>query len=347
MKSSTQWFIGDPPTVKVPGAEEFSVYLGPKLLDTIAFIGFEDSASSTGMRCTGTGFFLFYEGDGYLVTARHVAEPIGEDPFVIRINRRGRAELLRSDLVNWSFHPDPTVDLAAIRLVLPVGHGYECQYLLREQIITEDQFFDQGVGVGSLSYTLGLFRFIYGQNRNLPMVHAGNVALLPPSGERIPVYNKLTQKTDFVQGYLIESAAIDGASGSPVFVRPSITTEALPTNQGSARASWPEARVYLLGLFQGAWFAPPDAPLAQNVRARTDSVVPVGVGVVVPSYQIIELLETKEMRDQRTKNEQTDAARPTAVSVEEAPPATYENPTHREDFMRLADVAARKRRQDD
>ncbi len=324
------------------------MYTGTGLHETVVFIGFADSSSPTGIRCEGTGFLLHYKGTGYLVTVRHVAELIGSDPFVIRVNRRGKAELVPGDMVEWAFHPDQLVDLAAVPITLPTSGGFDCQYLSDDALLKPESFSAEGVGIGSLSYVIGLFRFIQGKEKNLPIVHAGNVALMPPIGEKIPVWNEKTKTPDLVEGYLIESVAINGASGSPVFARGTITYGPIVTDQGAkSHASWPEAKLYLLGVFQGAWFAPPDPTVAGTVRARQGDVVPVGVGIVVPAHKLIELLETPEMQENRTKRTPISFVKKTSVSEPTAPPAKDENPNAREDFTSLLGEAARKRPRDD
>jgi hypothetical protein len=42
------------------------------------------------------------------------------------------------------------------------------------------------LGVGDFTYTIGLFRLMSGERRNLPIVHFGTVAMVP-GDEKIPV----------------------------------------------------------------------------------------------------------------------------------------------------------------
>jgi hypothetical protein len=178
------------------------------------------------------------------------------------------------------------------------------------------------------------------------MVHTGHIALMPPAGEKIPVGNENTKATEWVEAYLVESRAINGASGSPVFARPAITFGPIKLDSGmETKALWPESEIRLLGLFQGAWFLPPDDPLRKAVQSKDGDVVPVGLGVVVPSYKIIELLEEPALADERAKRPAVGARKATVSEV--APPATDENPNHREDFRRLLGAAARKPPQED
>jgi hypothetical protein len=72
--------------------------------------------------------------------------------------------------------------------------------------------------------------------------------------------------------------------------------------------------------------------------------VPVGMGVVVPSEKLLELIlmhpKLKKHRDEVIDREyDSDAASSDFAS---APPSSDENPKHREDFTRLVGAAARK-----
>src|SRR5437764_14482248 len=86
----------------------------------------------------------------------------------------------------------------------------------------------QRVGIGDLTYTVGLFRLLSGNKRNLPIVHSGIVSMMP-SDERIPVRDwRPPHGRIFVEGYLVETGSLEGLSGSPVFMHPTITVSALP-----------------------------------------------------------------------------------------------------------------------
>jgi hypothetical protein len=85
----------------------------------------------------------------------------------------------------------------------------------------------------------------------------------------------------------------------------------------------------------------------QFVKSRTD------MAGVVPSWRIKEILNYQNLRDVMRQIEDQEMARLRGrVSAEPAAasgdlPATDENPNHREDFMRLVGVAARKREPED
>lgn len=85
---------------------------------TVVFIGYPtDQPGKGGIDCIGTAFLLRHQGFPYLITARHVAEFVGEHPFLLRVNRViGGADNLFIDNATWHYDPDPSVDVA----VLPI-----------------------------------------------------------------------------------------------------------------------------------------------------------------------------------------------------------------------------------
>jgi hypothetical protein len=329
------------------------VHIGKSVYSTVVFLGYADPSSPGKIACEGTGFLIRHDTAGFVATARHVAEKLGSDPFVIRANRRGKAELIEKDGVEWFTPEDKTVDMAIAQVDLLPADGFDGAHITKDACLTPADM--RGVELGDECYTVGLFRFIYGDHENLPLVHTGNIALLPPAGEKIPVGTE-SGEVEYVEAHLIESRAIDGASGSPVFVRASqlITGDYVRTDVSPHEIKRDVAtlvsqnRVHLLGLFQAAWFLPPDAVLAKGVKARKSDKVPVGFGVVVPAYKLIELLERDDVRKIKSEGvKRVIAATPTGVAAGADPPANDANPKHRGDFMRLVDVAGRKREQED
>jgi len=330
----------------------------------VAFFGYaDDTPGKGGIDCIGTGFFLIHGGLVYLVTAKHLSFDLGSDPFLVRLNRHdGTSENLPVDNVIWFEHPDPTVDVAAVPIYIPniLSYDFRC-------MSTDVHFFKPGemessnVGVGNFTYTMGLFRLLSGEKRNLPICHFGTIAMLP-GDERIPVIDWTDPNEErriFVEGYLVESQSLDGLSGSPVFVRPEIGIElgSLLQPASTNRIVGPAPKfnvcidtVKVLGLWQGAWDAPPDEVLA--VQKGEDVRVSVGVGIVVPYQRIIEILDMPEAKNHRDKiisGRQPPAARTQSVAKlnSELRDDSEENPQHLEDFRRLVDVAARKRPQGD
>ena len=353
----------------LPGAPGFHMRLDDDLRKTVVFFGVEDDTPGKGgINCVGTGFLLSYDTCGYLVTAKHLAHGLGDNPFLIRMNKKdGSSANLPADNVRWYEHPDLNVDVAAIPFTMPNYTLLDVLYLPAEAVLADDNAINSNmVGVGDLTYTVGLFRLLSGQRRNLPIVHSGIVAMMP-GDERIPVrdwrppYGKI-----FVEGYLVETGALAGLSGSPVFMHPTTNFSTLPANflpdprfsdPGRARALAPSVQIGLLGLWQSSWDAPPDEVLA--VQAGGGVRVPVGMGIVVPAQKIIETLEQEELKAMRGRIKimrekiaaetaaSPDSAMPLATTIDatlESEPSTMEgDEQHKERFTATLTSAAQKR----
>jgi hypothetical protein len=292
------------------------VRLSEDLRKTVVFFGFEDpTPGKGGINCVGTGFLLNYDSSGYLVTAKHLAHGLGGGPFLVRLNRKdGSSENLAADNVRWYEHPDPDVDVCVMPFSLQAGDPYDAVYIPDEMLVTDALKHATGVkvlGIGDLTYVVGLFRLMSGQKRNLPMVHSGCIAMMPDD-ERIPIKDwRDKSRKIFVEGYLVETHALEGLSGSPVFVRPTVDVDVSPkgvlldprsTNISEWRAVAPVARVFLLGLWSGSWDAPPDEVV--SIQTGKGARVSVGVGVVVAASKIKETLDISELiaaRDQVKK----------------------------------------------
>jgi hypothetical protein len=282
----------------------------------VVFIGFEDDTpASAGIRCASTAFFIVYKASVYLVTAKHAAVGIGDAPFVIRINNTdGTSDNLHCDGLDfrWYCHDDPNVDLAVLPFNYDLrSHGHDFKYLPEQIIVDATHFTSEDIGIGDLCDTVGLFRLLAGHKRNLPVVHTGNIALLP-GDEKVPVSDWDSAKSGnsrLIEAYLVESQSIQGLSGAPVFVRPTVGFDLSPIGP-KTRLS--REQLYLLGVWQGAWDAKPGEALAAD-RGGRDIRVPVGIGVVTPAIKLIELMESSELQKQREELGQRRAAQTAAM----------------------------------
>ncbi|PZO53344.1 MAG: hypothetical protein DCF16_07335 [Alphaproteobacteria bacterium] len=264
-------------------------------------VGFVGQGGESDWRALGTCFFVSYKGCGYLVTARHIAEPIGDEPFVVRLNHEnGKDSIgLGFDLIDpkthkafrWHVHADESVDIAIMPANIGLRKmGCDTIALTEDMFATEANLKNATIGVGDMCYAVGLFRLMTGRERNLPFVHTGHIGLMPGE-ERIPVRNwrrgPNEPATIYVDGYLCELTSLEGLSGSPVFVRASMDISGMPiAGQPDVRVSYTD--IMLLGVWQNAWEGEPD----EHVIARGAGLkVPVGVGSVAPVERLIEILE--------------------------------------------------------
>lgn len=282
------------------------------LLSAVVFIGYPtDNAEKGGIDCIGTAFLLRYEGFQYLVTVRHLAEFVGGDPFLLRVNRASGAQNVSIDNATWHYDVDPTVDAAVLPLDGLINEAeYDVRFIDNEkEVWWANKAWKYGVGIGDFCYTIGLFRVLSGRMRNLPVVHFGTLArrFYEPEVEPIPVRDwrdPTGTKTLFADAYLVESQSLSGLSGAPVFVRASnhhVRDESIKANPdlhphelGEAAVMW---HLHLIGIWQGAWDAPPSEVLGiergQGIR------VPVGMGVVVPIDAVHRILAQDELVTRR------------------------------------------------
>ncbi len=205
----------------------------------------------------------------------------------------------------FSNEDDPTVDLAVRPFHFNAATaGFDMLNIPQDMFLTSDKLYDEDVGIGDLCYTMGLFRLLAGKKRNLPIVHTGNIALLP-GDEKIPVNDWLKpfdpNARVLVEGFLIESQALNGLSGSPVLVWPCVDMIDLRTLKGKALdVRWAKAHPFLLGIWQGSWDAKPDEVAA--IEHGNPVRVPVGIGVVVPVTKLIDILELPTLAEMRNKH---------------------------------------------
>ncbi len=291
----------------------------------VVFLGWETSDPAEPFKPVGTGFLLEYKENVYIVTARHVALEFGEDPFSMRLNTTAfppreligplgetegyakewqrRAQGLHVDpLMDGSrwYSWFPELDLA----VMPFNKALRdptFDHLLfpEENICTHSKVRSEEIGVGDFCYTVGLFRHAAGKNRNTPIVHTGHIAMMPSGWDKISVRdwnNPNGDKRIEIIAYLVESQSLKGLSGAPVLVRPTVQIT-MPTSEGAISTHVPKTDFYLLGVWHGTWEGVPDSALPLDRKETTR--VPVGTGIVIPAEQLVALLESPELREQR------------------------------------------------
>ena len=260
----------------------------------VVYLGYPSVGNEPEITPIGTGFLVSANDPArtYLVTARHVAEEFGDEPFAIRLNQKkgvGRNDYF--DGAEWNFHPtDENVDVAVLKYDPPSWADWLT--FPRRAFLDANKLKSKNTGAGDLAYVVGVFNLLHGQTRNLPFVHSGNIALML-EGEKIPVADwrdPAREQTIETEGYLVEATTLPGSSGSPVFVRRSIQKK---PGELDKVGTWVYGSVWLLGLWQGSWMGDPSDVL---LLPREDITVPLGVGVTIPATQIIEVLEQDKLK---------------------------------------------------
>jgi hypothetical protein len=234
----------------------------------------------------GTAFFLMHDNMPYLVTARHVAEQLGDDPFWFRVNSmEGDALNCHADPhewaeheIQWFFHGDSNIDVAALPFGINLNKaGADYVVLSTAEIINP-----AAIDTGDICSVIGLFSLHQGAGRITPIVHTGNIAMMPDPQEPIPTEG-FGRKWE-IEGYLVEISNLQGLSGSPVMVRPTV---ALQVNKdGTQHITAGAGRVYLLGVWQGSWEG------QSGIGGVRQARVPVGMGIVTPIEKLIEILDS-------------------------------------------------------
>jgi hypothetical protein len=221
--------LGPPVLAEVAG-ERLVMRVGNDARKMVVFFGI---ATEKGIEYAGTGFLIADKEDGismpFLVTCRHVAEPLGRiDEFFIRVNHPDGVSSAEIPFQGsgWAFHPDDTVDLAAMPLVFPNTHFDAIYYNLADTGYLSSKVTNQ-VACGDPISIVGLFRLHHGKKRNVPIVHSGHVAALLDVNERIPIRDRLTKLIVRAEAYLVEVQTLDGISGSPVFVHECVDLQML------------------------------------------------------------------------------------------------------------------------
>jgi hypothetical protein len=151
----------------------------------------------------GTGFLVVHKengyGFGYLVTARHVAKKVRpHGDVVIRVNKKGE------DAVNftvkdiyWAYHTDETVDVAVTPCSINQNEFDVAYYNLAD--LVRPSAAPYRVQCGDPICIVGLFHWHSGSGRNTPIVHSGNIALLPDPREKIPIKDRIAGQLQTVE----------------------------------------------------------------------------------------------------------------------------------------------------
>ena len=259
-------------------------------LNVVAFFGLpEMEPGKPPIKWGATGFFVKYEGLVYLVTAQHCARDLEHVQFWLRTG----SQKFKIDHAEWYRHPDHNIDVAVTPImqadILNNISAFESEYFL-----TDAKRQEKDVGPGDLVYTVGLYNFHVGKEKNVPVVHTGHIAANPDPSEEVSIIDWEGGKDSIKEfpAYLISANSLSCLSGSPVFVRRylRVNESGLPGDGFMAYGS-----IWLLGVWSGSWYGEP----AKAFESSGPSKLPVGVGITVPAERIVEALNRDELKMQR------------------------------------------------
>jgi hypothetical protein len=192
----------------------------------------------------------------------------------------GEAEcILPDEPVEWFYHPtDPDVDIAVTGFV-PEPES-DIVAIPFESLLTPEKIKTLDIGVGDEVFFPGLFWYAPGNRKNTPIMRMGNLAMFP--------VDPIVVEHGTMEAYLIEARSIGGISGSPVFVKQTITRQ-IKEKDGTPQQVQLSSHFHLLGLMHGHWdIRESEINSAHLVNSKRG--VNLGIALVVPAQKIIETL---------------------------------------------------------
>jgi hypothetical protein len=243
-------------------------------------------------------------GFRYLVTAEHVVSGLlsRQKEIWLRSNLKdGTAREVHISPEHWWFHPDneasPTdVAVAGVvflndeeYLAIPLNGPYGMS-------ATSQMLDARAIGVGHEVFVTGLFRSHYGNQRNIPIVRVGNIAMM--RGEPVK-----TEYCGYTDAYLIEARSVGGLSGSPVFISiPVIVTGGVDAQGKPCNDFVPYQgdKTHLLGLMHGHFdIQNLNEDVIVDDECGVTQGIHTGIGVVIPVEKILETIYHPELVESR------------------------------------------------
>jgi hypothetical protein len=274
---------------------ETEMLVPENVLKSVFFLGVEHEGR---VKYGGTGFFVSIDSERhpdrryvYLVTAKHNIEKAQRLPgtLKLRINTRDGAARLFDASGEWLYSGG---DVAVQPSPMPYDANLDILYISTKTFATPQVVSQLSIGARDELGLVGLFITHYGQQRNLPVVRSGSIALMP--GEPL-----MDEAGEFV-GYLAEVRSIGGLSGSPVFVF-------VPRYRIAQADPTPWKRVaLLLGLVRGHF----DQRRSGNIISYTEGeleAVNMGMATVTPISEVQEVLNQKDLVKERRRRDDEEA----------------------------------------
>jgi len=330
------------------------------LLKSVFFLYPSKKDAENGKQFGGTGFVVgipserwgFAHTFYYGVTNYHVAvrPESGKPSPVIRFNGpSGIADIKELDEVDWEFKPGGH-DVAVVPLELD-RKVCDAESIGPSSIFTRGGIDKAKISAGDDIFMIGRFLDYDGKETNQPAMRFGNISILSAD---IRMDHPLTGHS-----IVLDMHSRAGFSGSPVFVYRTAGSVFKPA--GVPIDAWMHGHMLeLLGIHWGQF---PDRHeiSAKKTKGKQPSRLASeitegfyvkglsGMTCAAPVSAIWEVLDMPKLKRLREKKDDdlADEMQDRPISESSSPPATDENPNHREDFMRLVNVAARKREQKD
>lgn len=257
-----------------------------RLLTSVGFISLAKPEPEYQPEYLGTAFYVGVAGkwgNAYVhaVTAKHVADCIAEKPYLIGLNFKDGEMGWFGSRLKWWTHPteSDTVDVA-VTVFTPTPR-MDVEYISETVFATDKRIKQYNIGLGDEINVIGLFTGFFGSTRHFPIVRTGNIAMIP--SDKLPVNGGETEV------YLVEGRSIGGLSGSPVFVRHTISIPGQNAATGEHQQISGVSQLHFLGLMHGHW------DLKVGASAMEAEAVNMGIAIVIPAQKILEVLYHPEL----------------------------------------------------
>lgn len=340
-------------------------------------------------RPAGTGVLVGFEGAHalhlYAVTAAHVA-PQGAS--VIRINTvDGKSRTIELHPDDW-MTPTSGADVAAVDITEEIQPETDNISYIQPRLFVEKPFIEQvELGIGNDGFMLGLYANHPGKDYNRIAAKFGNISLMADDNDPISIKDRpkrpahlfdIRSRGGFSGSPVFVYRTPDGdlrdinvdGSRRRTTVSPTLVIAEAPRG-GSDTTDWgieydTENNIFLrlLGIHssqyperakarkhQGAGAELDDSEEADFISDGDHIWIESGTTVVVPAWEIRELLNRKEFVERREKREalmerqKQDAPVPEMENEEPERPAIAGDEQHKERFTALLDAAVGKPKQ--
>jgi hypothetical protein len=285
----------------------------------------------------GTAFFVEFEYAWnaraiYAVAPRHVIEAgelNGARAVFLRVADGAGVHDIKMPPEGWV--PHPSTDVTVARVDVPAGldlHAYPQDSL----VSPKDRKGLMPVGEGDEVFIVSLFSHLQHQGHVLPIIRFGNIALMPQEPIKTKISAAKGAPEVAVTAYLVEARSWGGQSGSPAWVY-------FPASRDASREEMVGSKPLLLGFVQAHYPADPGDDFFFGDLAGGDDTGSValaanaGIAIVVPTENIVEVLMSKALQDEREKlRAERKAKQPT-------PPLLFKQAPAGEDvFERIEDL---------
>jgi hypothetical protein len=211
----------------------------------------------------------------------------------------------------WVRHPtDSGVDAAAA-LIIPFRPWANrdlkvMSYIPIDIFVSDTSFGSEKLGIGDEVFICGVFGYPRSRALMSPILRIGNLAAIP--SERIPIEKPFGS----TECYLIESRSIGGLSGSPVFIRETLSVRGDDDEDTGEKLTWRDNGVYatgnfyFLGIVHGHWDIGLDdlnnvdiVGARENQLGRNAPGVNMGIAIVTPAQKIRDILFREDLIEQR------------------------------------------------